>query len=294
MSPKTKKIVQDFVVGATRVLLIPYYLGSVIYWWVVRSIVIVWGKRGLHAIAIGELVGGESKTRSMYREDMLLKTISLFVELRGTSCLDLACNDGFWSFRLGQLGLKKLVGLDRSGEGILRANFLKRVYYFPGFQFKQRDVFQFLYEENKASYDIVLLLSIIYHLPADKDWARFFKTIYQHNNNCLIIDTRWFDNDEYWYDKTSRQGVIKTEGGEIEKWRPTRQEVISHLRNSGYQSIVEINPSVFLTDCEAAFGDGDPYSVQNVADYISEHRTVLIAYKRETLLPDVAQSIKVL
>lgn len=288
MSTRGKNL--TFLISQPRVLkllLAPYFLMSSIYWWVVKIIVKAWGRRGLHAISVGDFVAGEWKARSFYRQDMLLRAIPLFVDLRGKSCLDLACADGFWSFRLGYFGIKKLIGIDLSQENILRANFLKTVYNFTSFDFKCRDIFQFLYHENQETFDIILLLSILYHLPSESDWDKFFKRVSQINEYCLIIDTRCFDNDEYWYDKTSGQAIIKTEEGIVKKWRPTRKEIFSYLYQSGYEQVLEVNPSSLLTDQKEAYGNGDPYTLQNVSDYITNNRILIIAYKRKLIMPDI-------
>jgi 2-polyprenyl-3-methyl-5-hydroxy-6-metoxy-1,4-benzoquinol methylase len=114
----------------------------------------------LHNLTIGEFAGGTTKTRSSYREEMLLRTMLLFINTRNKSCLDLACNDGFWSFRLARFGLKRVTGIDVRKESIVKANFLKHIYDFPSFQFKQQDIVDFLYGSKSKSYDIILLLSL--------------------------------------------------------------------------------------------------------------------------------------
>ncbi|MBI4686482.1 MAG: methyltransferase domain-containing protein [Nitrospirae bacterium] len=279
-----KKIIKKSVL---RIIFSAFSLINFVYWHIVKIVMNIWGRRGLHLISIGEFISGPSKKRSIYREEMLLRAIPLFVNFRDKSCLDIACNDGFWSFRFGRFGIKNLIGVD-AGEGeIARANFLKAVYGFPSFQFKKVDIFHFLYNENKEKYDIVFLLSILYHLPEQMDYEKLFKTISRINNECLIIDSRWFDDDDYWYDKTSNRTVINTSEGILRKWRPTRESVFNFLRSSGYEQTVEINPSVFIDEAikAAAYGDGDPYSVENVSDYISNNRTIIIAYKRKKSLP---------
>ena len=273
--------------------LILFYLISLPYWGLLKIIIRLWGKTGLHPIMVGEFGDGKDKTRSLYREEMLLKTLILFVNIRERSCLDLACNDGFWSFRLARFGLRRVTGIDRSGESIARANFLKNVHGFPNFRFKQQDIFSFLYDDKAESYDIILLLSIIYHLPEETDWNMFFKAVSRKNNECLIIDSRWFENDEYWYDKISGQAVIKTREGVIRKWRPLRKEVFDHLYRSGYERVIEINPSAFLLNPDEAFGNGDPYTLENVSDYITGNRTLIIAYKKMATMPNILDRLSV-
>jgi len=255
------------------------------YYWLVKNIINNFEGHKLHLTKFGDFISGTSKTRSLYREDMLLKTFLLFVDFRGKSCVDLACNEGFWSFKLGGFGLKSLIGVDGYKPVIERANFLKTVYNFNNFKFLQQAIEPFLFTHNTDTFDIVLLMSILYHLPENTDWERFFGTISKINNECLIIDSRWFENDEYYYDKESLgQAKIKTHDGEINKWRPKRKEVFKHLTEHGYAKVIEINPSVFLQDTEKAFGNGDPYTLENVSDYITNNRTIIIAYKNEAFI----------
>lgn len=276
-----------------KAFLIVFYLIKVPYWYIIRTIINHWGKRGLHSITIGEFAGGITKTRSSYREEMLLRTMLLFINTKNKSCLDLGCNDGFWSFRLTRFGLKSVIGIDMSEETIAKANFLKYLHDFPSFQFKQQDIFEFLYDNKSKSYDIILLLSVIYHFPEETDWNKFFAALSQINNECLMIDSRWFEDDQYWYDKTSGQAVIKTEKGLIKKWRPERKKVFDYLYEKGYEQVVEINPSAFLLNPKEAYGNGDPYTLENVSDYITGHRTLVIAYKEKTTMPSILDRLTV-
>lgn len=280
-------------IGVIKLLLLPYFLISVIYWFMVKVIIKVGAKRGVHAISVGGLVEGRWKIRTVFREDMVIRTILLCVDLRNKSCLDLACNVGIWSFKLGQFGIRRALGIDLTQGNILRANVLKRVYNFPHYDFKVRDILRFLHDENEETFDIILLLSILYHLPEETDWTLFFQKLYEINEYCLIIDTRWFDNDEYWFDKTSSQAVIAVEGEILKKWRPTRNEVFTYLKGSGYELVIETNPAVFLRDQQEAYGDGNPYTLDNAADYITDNRSIVIAYKKKSTVPDIGKRLNV-
>ena len=280
--------------GVIKLLLLPYFLISAIYWFIVKVIIKVGAKRGLHAISVGGLVEGRWKIRTLYREDMIMRTILLCVDLRNKSCLDLACNVGIWSFKLGQFGIRRALGIDLTPGNILRANVLKKVYNFPHYDFKVKDILQFLYGENEETFDIILLLSILYHLPEETDWTLFFQRVYEINEYCLIIDTRWFDNDEYWFDKTSPENaIVEVEGKILKKWRPTRNEVFTYLKKSGYERVIEVNPAVFLSDQQEAYGDGKPYRLDNVADYITDNRSIVIAYKKKSAVLDIEKRLSV-
>jgi 2-polyprenyl-3-methyl-5-hydroxy-6-metoxy-1,4-benzoquinol methylase len=286
-----RKIRRFFRLGIFRALFIPYHLVKVVYWWMVSSIIRLWGKKGLHSVTVGEYKSGTEKTRSLYRESLLLRSIPLFYDLRDKTCLDLACTDGYWSLRLGRAGLSKVTGVDWDLISISRANFLKTTYALPGFQYKEGDIFEFVYRNTDATYDLVLLLSIIYHLPEQTDWEKFFGAISRINNECLVIDTRWFDDDEYWYDKTSSQAFLKIQGESVKKWRPKRREVFDILQKCGYELIFDFNPTPFLDDAQKAFGNGDPYTTENVSDYITGNRSLLFAYKTKSQAPDIGQRL---
>ena len=79
----------------------------------------------------------------------------------------------------------------------------------------------------------------------------------------------------------------------MKKWRPTRKEVFGHLYKSGYEQVIEINPSAFLPDLEEASGDGDPYTMENVSDYITGNRTLVIAYKQKSHMPVSLENLTV-
>ncbi len=77
------------------------------------------------------------------------------------------------------------------------------------------------------------------------------------------------------------------------KWRPTRKEVFDYLYESGYEQVVEINPSAFLPNPKEAYGNGDPYTLENVSDYITGHRTLVIAYKEKTSMHNILDRLTV-
>lgn len=268
-----------------------FFMIKLPYWGLVNIIIRWWGSTGLHSIRVGEFKGGASKTRSSYREDMLLKTMMLLLDIRGKSCLDLACNDGFWSFRLARLGAKSVKGIDMNRDVLVKANFLKHVYDYPGFRFVKQDIFNFLSNNKRDSYDIILLLSVLYHLPKGSNWEIFFSSLSKINNECLIIDSRWHEDMSYWHDP--KQGILKTKKGIIKKWQPTRAEVIKHLYNSGYEHVVEVDPTVFIQDKEGAYGNGDPYSLENISDYMTNHRSLIFAYKKKDFMPAALEKIKI-
>lgn len=288
--PKFKSIAK---MAAFACASIPVRLIGCFYWGLVRVVLQLWSRRALHALSVGSFVAGSDKRRSFYRDEMILKTFALAVRTQRRSCLDLGCNDGYWSFRLARFGLAHVTGIDASYEEIARANMLKHVYSYSDFIFKNGDMLNISQQYNERTYDVVLLLSVLYHLPDTTDWDAFFKSIAKRNTETLVIDSRWFENDAYWSETSSDQAVIVDHGKMIKKWRPLRREVIAILYRNGYQHVLEINPTPFLEQIEEARGDGNPYSLQNVADYVTGNRSLLVAYKEATDVPKLAESIGV-
>ena len=125
MRTRLKKMDKRILAASLKVCPMVFYLIKVPYWYMLRIIINYWAKKGLHSITIGEFTGGTEKTRSSYREEMLLKTMLLYINIKNKSCLDLACNDGFWSFRLARFGLKSVTGIDASKKSISTRSFLK-------------------------------------------------------------------------------------------------------------------------------------------------------------------------
>lgn len=240
-----------------------------------------WKTNGLHQVKFGQHKISEGRKRTEYREELLLKALPLFLDWKGKTCLDLGCNDGRWGLLLAQHGLHTVTGIDLNPANIKKANFLKIVSGYNDFRFVRADISQFM-EQTEEDYDIVLLLSLIYHFPETIDKHHLFSQISKVNKGALIIDSRWFEDSSFW----NMQTFIEIDGIKIPKWRPTRSEICQLLKHSGYESVFEIDTSMFVTNPIEKEGDRDPYGLENIYDYTTDHRSVLIAYKSENLLPN--------
>ena len=301
-----KLILRNISMALHHSLVWLFYVVSFIYWRLIKILVKQWHKTesspALHGFSIGEIKegfyydvpigmrGASRIDRDLLRHCMLVKTIPTLICLNGKSLLDLGCNDGSWSLNLAQYGIKRVTGIDMEKGLIARANFLKTIYNYPGFKFIQRDIFDWLDNENTQHYDVIMLLSIIYHLPdQEKLLARFFNTIASINNECLVIDTKWPDSHP-----SESKDIIQTSWGPVKKWRPTRNEIADYLYTNGYEVVVECNPKVFLPElsvlCHSTSLDWWKTHFTTIGDYILGHRTMVFAYKKKTMLPDTALS----
>ena len=82
--------------------------------------------------------------------------------LRGKRVLDIACNSGFWSIQCALLGAD-VVGFDARPELIEQANLLQRITGATA-TFQVLDFWQ-MTPEALGTFDLVLNLGILYHLP---------------------------------------------------------------------------------------------------------------------------------
>jgi len=96
----------------------------------------------------------------------------------GASALDLACNEGWFSHRLLSWGANRVVGIDVRDENIRRASLLREHFGIPSDQltFTTADALQ-IEPEQFGSFDVVLLLGLIYHLERPLEAIRIARRL---------------------------------------------------------------------------------------------------------------------
>lgn len=83
--------------------------------------------------------------------------------LEGLRVLDIACNSGFWSIQAAMLGAD-VVGFDARPELIEQSNIVKDATGVDNVEFKLLNYFD-MSPETLGTFDIVMNLGILYHLP---------------------------------------------------------------------------------------------------------------------------------
>jgi tRNA (mo5U34)-methyltransferase len=83
-------------------------------------------------------------------------------DLSGKTVLDLACNSGFFSFKMKQLGAKHVLGIDLPRK-IEQAKFVAEVLRVPEVELRAQNVYDFVLT-NTTQFDYVLFLGLFYHL----------------------------------------------------------------------------------------------------------------------------------
>lgn len=105
--------------------------------------------------------------------------------LVGKRVLDIACNSGFWSFQCALLGAE-VVGFDARPELIEQANLIRKIIGLDNVQFKVLDFWEMSPEMLGGTFDVVLNLGILYHLP---DPLRALQITRDMARDVILLDT---------------------------------------------------------------------------------------------------------
>jgi SAM-dependent methyltransferase len=85
---------------------------------------------------------------------------SMIGSLDGKSCLDIACNSGFWSIELAKRGAV-VEAFDHAESDSEKARAITAHYGINNVSFSVSDLFSY---EPRGSYDLILCFGLIYHL----------------------------------------------------------------------------------------------------------------------------------
>lgn len=111
--------------------------------------------------------------------------------LEGKRVLDIACNSGFWSIQCALLGAN-VVGFDARSELIDQANLIKSIVGVENVEFKTLDFWEMTPQLLGGTFDIVLCLGILYHLPKPLEALQLITQLAKTN---ILLDTAVFQSD---------------------------------------------------------------------------------------------------
>ncbi|MBK8974865.1 MAG: methyltransferase domain-containing protein [Planctomycetes bacterium] len=83
----------------------------------------------------------------------------------GRTVLDVACNEGAWSFGARRAGAVHVDAFDVRPENIEKARFVQRVWGIDSIDFQVASCDGWLENHPGRQYDVVMLCGILYHLP---------------------------------------------------------------------------------------------------------------------------------
>lgn len=105
--------------------------------------------------------------------------------LAGKRVLDIACNSGFWSLQCALLGAE-VVGFDSRQELIDQADLLKSIVGLSNVEFKVLDFWNMSPQALGGTFDVVLNLGILYHLPKPLQALELTKAVARER---ILLDT---------------------------------------------------------------------------------------------------------
>lgn len=105
--------------------------------------------------------------------------------LAGKRVLDIACNSGFWSIQCALLGAD-VVGFDSRPELIEQADLVNSIVGATNVEFKVLDFWSMSPQALGGTFDVVLNLGILYHLPEPVSALRLTRDMARER---IVLDT---------------------------------------------------------------------------------------------------------
>lgn len=102
-----------------------------------------------------------------------------------TSCLDIGCNQGYFSLKLAEQGSQKVLGVDARRENIADAELIRQVYDLPNLNFRVADLMQIDPDEFEK-FDVVLMFSMVFSLENPIGAIRTARAL---TKEVLLIET---------------------------------------------------------------------------------------------------------
>jgi len=112
--------------------------------------------------------------------------------LQGKRILDIACSSGFWSIQCALLGAH-VVGFDARPELVEQADLIKSIVGINNVEFRVLDFWDMTPQSLGGTFDIVLNLGILYHLPSPLEALRLTKAMARR---VILLDTAVHPSDD--------------------------------------------------------------------------------------------------
>lgn len=175
--------------------------------------------------------------------------------------LDLACNEGYFTFEAVKRGAKYGLGIDARPQNIDKANFIKANRRHSSCEFQVGDIYEYPYGENK--FDVVFLLGILYHVENPIGLMRLAsnlttKFLFVETQLCKSVGNvpfgwgvpdRYFEGTDYCVlhqEEDSEGNPLASLGGF--SFIPNIAAVVSMLRAAGFSSVLQLHPNAAVRE----------------------------------------------
>jgi SAM-dependent methyltransferase len=112
--------------------------------------------------------------------------------LQGKRILDIGCNSGFWSIQCALLGAE-VVGFDARPELIEQAELVKSIVGVDNAAFRLLDFWDMSPQSLHGTFDIVLNLGMLYHLPSPLEALQLTKSMARR---VIVLDTAVYPSND--------------------------------------------------------------------------------------------------
>ena len=177
------------------------------------------------------------------------------------SVLDLACNEGYFTFEAMQRGAKYGLGIDARSQNIDKANFIKSNRPASNCEFEIGDIYHYPYGDQK--FEIVFLLGILYHVENPIGLMRLASNL---TSTFLFVETQlcktneaipfgWGSPNHYLagtdycvLHQEQDSGVNPLASLGSFSFIPNIAAVVSMLRAAGFRSVIQLHPNALVRE----------------------------------------------
>jgi hypothetical protein len=121
------------------------------------------------------------------RVEMMFSVLDpLIKDWEKTTCIDLACHQGYFSYHLALKKCKEVLAIDMQEEHIFSTNLIKNIFNLTNVKLKQEDFGEMDMSQYEPA-DVVLMFGLLYNL---EDPIRFLRRAKSLTKKVLLIETQ--------------------------------------------------------------------------------------------------------
>ena len=194
------------------------------------------------------------------------------------AAVDLACNEGWFAHHLLAWGAERVVGIDIRADTIRRAELLRRHYAIgpDRLELRAADVYE-LDEAQLGSFDVTLVLGLIYHLENPIGALRIARRL---TRGTCIVESQLTAHDE-----PIRHGwgvsdhFLEAPGHWAARFEPSEEQAENPLAShGGVSSLIPNRAALVEAMSVAGFRDVEVLAARpgHNAQYVDGHRAIVV------------------